>query len=52
MSIDTKIEEQYFLSDYKAEEENTHHAGGKGSQMDEDEEEEEGYHKTVNCANQ
>lgn len=45
--------EVYELSDYKPEDENTHHAGGsQGHGMDEDEEEEGGYHKTVQCANQ
>jgi len=49
-------EETYFLSDYKAEEENSHHTGGKGGQSGEEgEEEEEGGahgHRTMNCAHQ
>ena len=46
-------EEVYSLSDFKAEDENTHHSGGRGNgQEDEDEEDGGGYHKTHNCANQ
>jgi len=46
-------EETYILSDYKTEDENTHHAGGRGQNAeDEDEEDGGGYHKTYNCANQ
>lgn len=46
--------ETYIVSDYKAEDENTHHSGGtKGHAMEEDEDEEEaGHHKAINCQNQ
>jgi len=50
--------ETYSLSDYKIEDENTHHSGGqKGNRrgMDDEDDDEEGgsgYHKTVNCAHQ
>jgi|LauGreDrversion4_2_1035121.scaffolds.fasta_scaffold183925_2 hypothetical protein len=46
-------EEQYYLSDYKAEDENTHHSGGRGNRGEDEDDEEGGkYHKTYNCANQ
>ena len=46
-------EEQCILSDYKAEDENTHHSGGRGGHADEDDDEDGGRsHKTYNCANQ
>ena len=50
----TEEEETYTLSEFKTEDENTHHAGGRGGQYAEDEDEEDGggYHKTYNCAHQ
>lgn len=46
-------DEIYTISDYKIEDENTHHAGGsRGRGEDEDEEDGGGYHKTYNCAHQ
>jgi hypothetical protein len=45
--------ESYILSDFKVEDENTHHAGGKGATIDEEDEEDGGgYHKSYQCANQ
>lgn len=53
---DGKNDEQYFLSDYKLEDENTNPKGGRSQDRnnDDDDEENEGgsYHKSVNCANQ
>jgi hypothetical protein len=45
-------EETYILSDYKKEDENTHHAGGHGEGAEDEDEEDGRYHKTHNCANQ
>jgi len=56
-------EESYFLTDYRIEDENTHHKGGKGTGKDEhghgngdeEDEEEPGVHRgqqTMNCAHQ
>jgi len=48
--------EVYNLSDYKAEDENTHHSGGKGTHRHEEEDDEEsgygGRAQTMNCAHQ
>ena len=49
----TGEEETYNLSDFKAEDENTHHSGGRGQYAEEEDEEDGGgYHKTYNCAHQ
>ncbi len=49
----TGEEENYTLSDFKSEDENTHHSGGRGQNAEEgDEEDGGGYHKTYNCAHQ
>lgn len=49
-------DEVYLLSDYKIEDENTHHSGGnkRRSEYEEDEDAEDGggYHKTYDCAHQ
>jgi hypothetical protein len=47
-------EESYILSEYKIEEENTHHSGGQKHQHQEEDEDEEGgtHQKSMNCAHQ
>ncbi len=54
--ITEKYEENYTLTDYNPEDENTHHAGGKKEhkrgEEDEEEEEENMGGKKVRCQNQ
>jgi len=48
-------EENYTLSDFKVEDENTHHQGGKKGNRDyedDDEEESAGGHQNVRCQHQ
>ncbi len=52
ISMKDGSEETYILSDYKKEDENTHHAGGHGEGAEDEDEEDGRYHKTHNCANQ
>jgi hypothetical protein len=48
-----ETDEVYTLSDYKIEDENTHHGGGtRGRGDEEDEEDGGGYHKTYDCVHQ
>lgn len=54
--LNVKCEENYTLTEYKKEHENTHHAGGKkDNRADEDDDEESGHHggaRNVQCQNQ
>lgn len=58
-SDEEKDTENYFISDYVADEENTHHSGGKGNMRSDDEDEEESHGHghgqgghPMNCAHQ
>jgi len=48
-----ETDEIYTLSEYKKEDENTHHGGGtRGSGYDQDEDDENVHHTNAQCANQ
>ncbi len=51
--ITVKCEENYVLTDYKKEDENTHHTGGKTeNRMDEDDDDHHGGQRNVQCQSQ